>query len=190
MEPVPATAPVAPVLQTIPVVAAPPPAAVQPKRVLNEWKISKKCHALYYGQVVVVPCPGEQRVVRGKPSWMPASTDEWYRTSHVVKWNRNSTDELLSVETASKHTYFMGTKYAGKPLAVVQPVEGEKPAEVPAPVAYDIPMSEPASLLDLSGEENETMEFIIDPQAGTRPPVSEAGAVKPKTENSSKSQHS
>lgn len=190
MEPVPATAPVAPVVQTIPVVATAPPPPAQPKRVLNEWKISKKCHALYYGQVVVVPCPGEQRVVRGKPSWMPASTDEWYRTSHVVKWNRNSIDELLSVETASKHTYFMGTKYAGKPVAVVEPVAEEKLAEIAAPVAYDIPMSEPASLLDLSGEENETMEFIIDPQAGTRPPVSEAGTVKPKPESSSKSQHS
>lgn len=38
------------------------------KRILNDWKISTKCHAMYYGQVVVVPCPGDQKVIRGKPS--------------------------------------------------------------------------------------------------------------------------
>lgn len=158
-----------PTAQQVAPVPAPPAGGI--KRVLNDWKISKKCHALYYGQIVVVPCPGEQRVVRGKPSWIPASEDEWYRTSHITKFNRNSADELMSVETASKHIYHMGTKYAGKPIKnePTQPVVSMpevKPADPPAAaqaVAYDIPMSEPASLLDVSGEENQTMEIIIDP---------------------------
>jgi hypothetical protein len=156
---------------TAPVPVAPAVVTGGIKRVLNDWKISKKCHALYYGQIVVVPCPGEQRVVRGKPSWIPSSEDEWYRTSHITKFNRNSADELLSVETASKHIYHMGTKYAGKPIKAepTQPavaIPEVKLPEVPPPVqavAYDIPMSEPASLLDVSGEENQTMEIIIDP---------------------------
>jgi len=168
---------------------APVQAAPAAKKIINEWKISKKCHALYYGKVVDVPCPGEARVIRGKPSWMAVGAEQWYRTSPVVKWNRNSADELLSVETASRHTYWMGTKYAKpaapapvlaqaptavQPPAVVQPTVLAQPptadqASHPQPpasaaIGYDLAASlgaSPNSLLSLSPEE--TMEFIVDP---------------------------
>jgi hypothetical protein len=161
---------------------------VAPKKIINEWKISKKCHALYYGKVVDVPCPGEARVIRGKPSWMPVSAEQWYRTSPVVKWNRGPTDELLSVETASRHTYWMGTKYA-KPAGPAQPQQAAvviqpamvQPAPLPQPagqtpqpptsaaIGYDLGASlggSPNSLLSLSPEE--TMEFIVDPTNKTQ----------------------
>lgn len=161
--------------------------------ILNDWKISKKQHALYYGQVVTVPCQGDIRVIRGKPNWMNITDSQWFRTSPIVKWNRNSSDELVSVETKSKHVYIMGTKY--KKLAVpleVQVVTAPQTATVTpqAPVAivnkevatvqplpsntqaggigYDLPLSlgakSPESLLSVSGPD-ETMEIIVDPNA-------------------------
>ena len=81
------------------------------RKVINDWKISKKRHASYYGKIVVVPCPGDARVIKGKPSWMECAENEWFRTSPVRDWNRNSFDELVSVKTQSGHVYFMGTKY-------------------------------------------------------------------------------
>lgn len=165
--------------------------------VINDWKISKKRHAHYYGQVVTVPCSGDVRVIRGKPTWIPLEQSQWFRTSPITKWNRNSADELVSVETLSKHTYIMGTKYkkqAAAPLIVhtdptpvpaqpttipaviiAQPATTPPLATVnsanPAATGYDLSLSvgkSPQSLLSISGPD-ETMEIIVDPAALPNP---------------------
>lgn len=182
------TAPVLAPIVAVPVpiaagVAETTPAVPSQQRVINEWKVSKTCHAHYYGQIVDVPCPNDGRVIRGKPSWMAIADEQWFRTSPIVKWNRNSADELISVETNSHHTYHMGTKYSGKKLINPQPPVPLNPAPTfptpaatpPAnngapqvapppnstPLAYDIGISPGNSLISISADE--TMEFIVDP---------------------------